>query len=190
MNGSNCKFIRILILLYLIAVSTGTARDLNKEIDLSGVWLFEIGDDLNYAKPGYDDSRWSKVSVPSPWENEGFPGYDGYGWYRIKITIPKHLQNKLIYLKLGQIDDVDRTYFNGHLLGGNGDFPPHYQTAYDKNRLYEVPAGFINYGKQNVITVRVYDYHHRGGIVYGDIGIYSRDDVLNLLAGFKRYVEI
>ena len=157
------------------------AKTLTREIDLSGIWLFEIGDDLNYAKPAYDDSKWSKVYVPSPWENEGFPGYDGYGWYRIKVIIPKHLENKLLYLKLGQIDDVDRTYINGNLLGGFGDFPPHYQTAYDKNRLYEIPAGFINYGKSNVITVRVYDYHHRGGIVYGDIGLYSQDDVLNLL---------
>jgi hypothetical protein len=154
--------------------------NLSREIDLRGEWLFEIGDNLDYARPDYNDTKWVTVHVPSAWENEGFPGYDSYGWYRLTFTIPRHLNNKVLYLKLGQIDDVDRTYLNGRFISGTGDFPPNYQTAYDVNRLYEIPSNFINFGKKNTLAVRVYDSHGVGGIVHGDIGIYSREDVLDL----------
>lgn len=154
--------------------------NLNKEIDLAGKWLFEIGDNLDYIQPGYNDSKWEVINVPSEWENEGFPGYDGYGWYRISFIIPKELSHKVLYLKLGQIDDVDRTYLNGRFIGGNGDFPPGYQTAYDVNRLYELPTNFINFGKKNTLAVRVYDKQGGGGIVHGKVGVYSREDVIDL----------
>ncbi len=164
--------------------------NLNCEIELYRQWLFEIGDNLDYAHPDFDDSKWEKINVPGAWENEGFPGYDGYAWYRIRIVIPKHLQDKVLYLQLGQIDDVDRTYVNNHLLGGHGDFPPSYDTAYNVNRQYELPSNFIKFGKENIIAVRVFDYHGGGGIVHGDIGIYSREDVLELdidLSGMWRF---
>lgn len=161
-------------------VSLLSGADLNREVQLKNDWRFEIGDNLDFADPDFNDSKWVSIKVPGAWENEGFPGYDGYGWYRISFDMPKHLKNKVLYLKIGQIDDVDRTYFNGQFLGGNGDFPPHYTTAYDVNRIYVIPSNYIKFGKTNVLAVRVYDDHGVGGIVHGDIGIYSRHDVLNL----------
>jgi beta-galactosidase/beta-glucuronidase len=164
-----------------------SALDLTREIDLQGEWRFEIGDNLEYAAPDYDDSRWQKIQVPGAWENEGFPGYDGYAWYRITFSISKLHKNKLLLLKLGQIDDVDRTYFNGNIIGGQGDFPPKYQTAFDAFRLYEIPTNFIHFGYKNCLAVRVLDNQGVGGIVHGEIGVYSREDVLNMeqdLSGF------
>jgi len=172
-------FLRYVLFCILLALPA-SAINLNKEIDLSGKWHFEIGDNLDYVRPGYNDSKWETIIVPSAWENEGFPGYDGYGWYRISFVIPKELSNKVLYLRLGQIDDVDRTYFNGRFIGGNGDFPPSYQTAYDVNRLYALPSAFINFGKKNTLAVRIYDQHGSGGIIHGKIGIYSRRDVISL----------
>lgn len=156
------------------------AGDLNREIDLRGEWHFEIGDNLEFADPDYNDSKWVSINVPDAWENEGFPGFNGYGWYRISFVISKQLKDKIIYLNLGQIDDVDRTYFNGHFLGGFGDFPPSYQTAYDINRMYEIPSNFINFGKENLLAVRIYDHQGGGGIVHGDVGIYSKQTNLVL----------
>lgn len=156
------------------------AIELTREIDLQGKWRFEIGDNLEYAAPEYNDSRWEKILVPGAWENEGFPGYNGYAWYRITFSIPRILKNKMLFLKLGQIDDVDRTYFNGNIIGGEGDFPLKSQTAYDVFRLYEIPTNFIHFDKKNCLAVRVCDFQGGGGIVHGEIGIYSREDVLNL----------
>ncbi|MBN1561158.1 glycoside hydrolase [candidate division KSB1 bacterium] len=172
--------LQLLYALFLTNTSALFGLNLTLEVDLKGKWVFEIGDNLEYADPDYNDSKWVAVHVPAAWENEGFPGYDSYGWYRLTFTIPRHLNNKVLYLKLGQIDDVDRTYLNGRFIGGTGDFPPSYQTAYDVNRLYEIPSNFIHFGKKNTLAVRVYDSHGVGGIVHGDIGIYSREDVVDL----------
>ncbi|MBN1464209.1 glycoside hydrolase [candidate division KSB1 bacterium] len=171
---------QVLCIALLFSSSSLLAINLTREIDLQGEWLFEIGDNLEYARPDYNDAKWVRVHVPSPWENEGFPGYDSYGWYRVTFTVPRRLNNKVLYLQLGQIDDVDRTYLNGQFINGVGDFPPSYQTAYDVNRLYEIPSNFIAFGKKNTLAVRVYDSHGVGGIVHGDVGIYSREDVIDL----------
>lgn len=171
--------LRVWISLLLAPLSL-TAMEYRMEISLQGGWRFEIGDDLRYAAPGFDDSEWENISVPSPWENQGFPGYDGYAWYRIEIKIPRHLSNRQLYLKLGHIDDVDRTYFNGMLIGGEGEFPPAIKTAYDVKRLYRIPAESIKFGERNVIAVRVFDMWLGGGIVEGDVGIFSKSETAEL----------
>ncbi len=170
---------RIITILIIIAPLL-PAGDLHRDIDLRGEWRFEIGDNLDFADPNYNDSRWVTVHVPDAWENEGFPGFNGYGWYRNSFVIPKTMKDKIIILKLGQIDDVDRVYFNGRFLGGQGDFPPAYQTAYDVNRVYQIPSNFIHFGRENTVAVRVYDHQGSGGIVHGEVGIYTQNVRLTL----------
>ncbi len=173
--------VMVVVALFLLALAPLLqGGDLNREINLQCEWRFEIGDNLDFADPNYNDSKWVTVSVPDAWEDEGFPGFNGYGWYRISFVIPKQLKNKIIVLKLGQIDDVDRTYFNGRFIGGYGDFPPNYITAYDVDRMYEIPSNFIEFGRENTLSVRVYDHQGGGGIVDGDVGIYSKHSELAL----------
>ena len=50
--------------------------DLERQIDLRGQWLIEIGDSQEFADPDYDDSGWESISVPGSWENAGFPGVE------------------------------------------------------------------------------------------------------------------
>lgn len=177
MRENSSYFIQILLLAFAHFLFGDSP---NREIDLRREWRFEIGDNLEFADPELNDSKWISIKVPGAWENEGFPGFDGYGWYRISFTVPNHLKHRCLFLKLGQIDDVDRTYINGHFLGGHGDFPPNYLTAYDVHRIYEIPTNFIKFGKRNVLSVRVFDHHGGGGIVHGDVGIYSHEHLLNL----------
>ncbi|MBN2103778.1 beta galactosidase jelly roll domain-containing protein [bacterium] len=162
------------ILLFIPLVCTiSSARDLRREISLHAGWRFEIGDNLDYAQPGYDDSDWERIRVPSTWESEGFPGYDGYAWYRMHMKFPKQLEDKSLYIKLGYIDDVDEVYINGRFLNGSGSFPPEYQSAYNHERIYHLPHNMLRFGDENVIAVRVYDDYLDGGIRNGSIGIYS-----------------
>ena len=178
-----------LVLLFLF-IPSAYAMKLQREINLEGEWRFEIGDNEIYAQPDYDDSGWEKIKVPSAWENEGFPGYDGFAWYRISFKADKHLHTENLYLKMGRIDDVDRVYFNGKLIGGNGGFPPQYKSAFDVKRIYPVSSDLIILGKINTIAVRVYDKAGKGGIFDCDIGVYSRRDILDLqidLSGAWRF---
>jgi hypothetical protein len=156
------------------------AVEYRMEINLQGGWRFEIGDNSKYANPGYDDSDWENISVPSLWENQGFPGYDGFSWYRIEVKIPRHLRDRQLYLKLGRIDDVDRTFWNGTLIGGEGEFPPKIRTAYDVKRCYRIPPESVKFGGRNVIAVRVYDMWLGGGIVEGEVGVYSKSETAAL----------
>lgn len=150
------------------------------EIDLAGEWRFEIGKNKEFLGADFDDSKWELIKVPSSWENEGFPGYDGYGCYRTKFRIPSKLKNKKLYLKLGRIDDVDRVYLNGQLVGGVGDFLPNYRTAFNVKRIYPLDPKMIRFGEVNTLAVQVFDMQGVGGIYEGEVGLYSRLEEIHL----------
>ena len=143
----------ISIAFLFLGFSSLFAMDLKREINLKGVWRFEIGNNLSYKEPGSDDSKWEKINVPDRWENEGFPGYDGYAWYRIKFNAPSSLKTKKLYLQLGRIDAVDRVYLNGKLVGGKGKFPPKYDPAGEERRCYLLSPELLNFGAENVLAV-------------------------------------
>lgn len=185
------KVILKLTLIFLL-YCTVYSRELRKEIDLRGRWRFEVGDDMAYANPDFDDSEWEKIFVPGYWENFGFPGYDGYAWYRIKIKLPEKLSDKSLYLKIGRVNDVDMVYVNNNLIGSTGGFPPNFYSAHNVIRTYQIPNEFVHFNTENIIAVRVYDVGMAGGIYTGPIGIYSHPHRLKLemsLSGFWKFSE-
>jgi hypothetical protein len=158
-------------------------------VDLSGTWKFSVGDNNEWSSVLFNDENWESIQVPSSWENQGFHGYDGYAWYRNTFDIPDKYKNNIIYLFLGYVDDVDQVFINGQQVGHSGSFPPHYMTAYDVSRRYPVPNELLNFDKKNTIAVRVYDDELEGGILRGDIGIYtpeySLQNGINLVGTWK-----
>ncbi|MFZ5971732.1 MAG: beta galactosidase jelly roll domain-containing protein [Bacteroidota bacterium] len=146
----------------------------DRVLSLSGKWKFSIGDRAMWAERYYNDSNWEEVYVPAKWEEEGFNGYDGYAWYRTSFSGASLNSAEGSYsLILGYIDDVDEVYLNGKKIGASGGFPPHYHTAYNALRTYHLPKEFIDFKGRNVIAVRVFDEGLEGGIVSGDVGIYT-----------------
>ncbi len=143
---------------------------------LFGKWKFHLGDNKQWKSEHYNDASWSKINVPSEWENEGFQEYDGYAWYRKSFSLPSDLKNEKLYLSLGKIDDYDYVYLNGELIGNvfhlkrDGDYK---RRGYEFNarRIYEIPEDLIHKNGVNVISIRVYDVKWRGGIYEGPIGI-------------------
>lgn len=169
---SNSLFV---ILAGTLLSSASVAQDKwERVINLEGKWKFSIGDKAVWSDRYFNDTKWEDIYVPSKWEDEGFNGYNGYAWYR-KSFNGQDLENKdLGYnLFLGNIDDVDEVYLNGRKIGGSGAFPPRFHTAYNAFRNYYIPKEFIDFAGKNVIAVRVYDSEIEGGIVSGDVGIYT-----------------
>ncbi|MBN2357601.1 glycoside hydrolase [candidate division KSB1 bacterium] len=163
---------------------------MKRELDLNGSWRFEIGDDPVYATNLFDDSEWEMIRVPGRWEDQGFPGYDGYAWYRTTFLLSAQLRDKTLFIHLGRIDDVDRVYLNGHLINGEGRFPPDFESAYTVDRWYYLPSSYLNSEGANLIAVQVYDDFLEGGIISGSIGIYStrhQPDLLADLTGFWKF---
>ncbi|MBN2001621.1 glycoside hydrolase [candidate division KSB1 bacterium] len=162
--------------IFSLLLATAYGRDIRRELNLEN-WKFEIGNSDSYAKTDYDDSDWEYIRVPGCWEDAGFPGYDGYAWYRTIVYIPEELKRKTLRLRLGRIDDVDRVYMNGVFIGGMGSMPPKYESAFNFQRDYYIPANFLKYDRENLIAIQVYDEHSCGGISGGDIGLYSENTV-------------
>lgn len=139
---------------------------------LSGDWKFTLGDNMKFARTGFDDSDWETIHAPAAWQEEGFRRYHGYAWYRKTVELDFDIKD-ILYLELGKIDDVDEVYVNGHFIGRTGGFPPEYYTAYNYHRRYFLPLEQLNNGGKNVIAIRVYDEGGEGGIVDSPIGIYK-----------------
>jgi hypothetical protein len=163
----------LLVFLLQIIYTAGNGKDWNLILQLKGQWKFNIGDNLNWADPAYNDSNWETIAVPSAWEDQGFHGYDGYAWYRKSFEGSSLSKESDHFIFLGYIDDVDQVFINGHLIGASGSFPPRFTTAYRAFRRYLIPKEFLNYTGKNVIAVRVFDVTNLGGIVSGEVGIFT-----------------
>ena len=161
------------LLLSGTSFAAGPRQPEEQVVNLMGPWKFQIGDNNAWAAPGFDDREWDKIYAPACWEDEGFAGYDGYAWYRRHFTLDEGQETGMLYLHLGEIDDVDEVYLNGRRIGGSGAFPPRFYTAYSVYRIYPLPEEYLNPGGNKVLAVRVYDSHREGGIVHGRIGIYA-----------------
>lgn len=147
--------------------------DFERLVDLRGSWHFNLGDDLAWADPAFDDGGWETSFVPSSWEDEGYFGYDGYAWYRRRFRLPMAPKGRALYLDVGRVDDVGAVYLNGHFLGAAGRFPPEYHTGFHLFRRYRIPVEYLNIGGENVVAVRVYDARLEGGLVEGKPGLYA-----------------
>jgi sialate O-acetylesterase len=119
--------------------------------------------DQNVPLPGYDDSAWPEMKLPDVFEN-AIGDFDGAVWFRKEIELPEAMQGKDLVLSLGPIDDMDRTYFNGELVGSN-----EMTGVWQVDRNYDVPGLLVKAGS-NTLAVRVLDNQGGGGI-YGKPGV-------------------
>jgi sialate O-acetylesterase len=106
---------------------------------------------LPYTKADFDDATWKSMKLPQNWEKVRLgdvDNYDGIVWFRLKVTVPATWAGHALKLSLGQIDDMDVTFFNGTAIGSN--------RTWDVARSYKVPAE---------IAVRVLDTGGTGGFL-------------------------
>ncbi len=118
--------------------------------------------DLNFNDekvplPEFNDSNWPVMNLPGQFEAVT-GNFDGAIWFRKNVEIPQNFAGNDMILLLGPIDDMDRTYFNGKLVGSN-ELSGFWQTE----RIYEVPGEIVKAGS-NTIAVRVIDNQGGGGI--------------------------
>lgn len=155
-------------------------------------WKFLTGDKPEYADSSLNEYWWNDISPLTAWENQGQMAYDGYAWYRVKVVVPKSMKRSAykyngLMLKLGKIDDADVTYFNGHIIGATGAFPPDYITAWDTPRAYIIPPEMVQWDAKNTIAVRVYDAGGFGGLNGGPVELTNigNPDLIELKTSFS-----
>ena len=92
---------------------------------LDGTWRFAFAPSGNPAVVGFDDSKWSAVTLPHTWNaydaQDGVGGPDGYargkGWYRQTIAAPPAVDGTRTLLHFDGASLVASVYVDGALVG-------------------------------------------------------------------------
>ncbi len=133
-------------------------------------WITKVTTDKKYAAPGFDDSKWLTMTVPSwdGWETVGHEGLDGAVWFRKSFVLPDDWKEEELVFDFNRIRDWDYTYVNGQLVGSQQN---------TEGRKYTVAKNILHKGK-NTIAILVLNFSDKGGIYgYKDtvkhIGVYS-----------------
>lgn len=104
--------------------------------------------------PNTDISDWTPFRGPGCWEENGLPDHDGAVWFRTSFDLPAGHASDSFLISLSQIDDYDKTWVNGHLIGET--FGRH------NHRNYSFPTSICQ-PTGNTLVVRAFDVGDRGG---------------------------
>jgi len=119
-------------------------------------WKFNLGEISDCQNPGLDDSGWRKLDLPHDWSIEGpfsrdfasgtgfLPG--GIGWYRKSFIIPVSEKNRKVFIAFDGIYNNSEVWINGTYLGKRPNGYISFQ--------YDL-SPYLNFGKENLIAVRV-----------------------------------
>ena len=136
----------------------------------------DLGHDVSYAQPDFDDSSWRLLDVPHDWGIEG--GFDvnlepatgrlpyfGIAWYRKVFGIPAADQGRRIFLDIDGAMSYASIWLNGQYLGG-------WPYGYSSFEVELTPQ--MRYGADNVIAIRLDNPNHSsrwypGGGIYRNV---------------------
>jgi putative membrane-bound dehydrogenase-like protein len=126
-----------------------------------------------------DSKEWTVLPVPGVWEQTSqgkFEKYDGFAWYRSFVKVPVDWRGRDLQLRVQKIDNSYEAYVNGQKIGGEGTFPPNYQSGLsDRAISLTVPAEKVRVGDWNLIAIRIYDHDGAGG--FKGLAPFLGDDV-------------
>src|SRR5437773_6692521 len=116
-----------------------------------------LGDEMSYNDPGFDDSGWRQLNLPHDWGIEGpfkqeYPGetgklpWWGVGWYRKHLNISASERDRRIYLDIDGAMAYASVWLNGRFVGG-------WPYGYASFELDLTP--YIEFGGDNVLAIRL-----------------------------------
>jgi len=116
-----------------------------------------LGADVAYTQPGFDDKGWQPVTLPHDWAIEGLfdpqaPGgtgklpFSGVGWYRKHFTVPADDQGRQLYLDIDGAMSYANIWLNGQYVGG-------WPYGYASWQVDLTP--YANFGGDNVLAIRL-----------------------------------
>jgi beta-galactosidase len=135
-------------------------------------WKFFKGDAPGAQQPDFADAPWRSVDLPHDWSIEGpfsqkepaqasLPA--GIGWYRKRFPLPDAYRNRVVVIEFGGIYENSEVWLNGQYLGKRpyGYIPFSYDLT-----------PHLNFGRDNVIAVKVDNSHQTNCRWYSGSGIY------------------
>ena len=158
----------------------GHAKEPSKDFDYAYYHYYKAkADEGKFSTVSFNDDEWKKVTLPHDWAvtlpfSEKAYKTHGYkalgpdfpdksiGWYRKKFIIPASDSGKRFQIRFDGVFRESRFWINGIYLGSN-------MSGYN-GVGYDI-TDFIEFDKENVITVRV-DATQIEGWFYEGAGIY------------------
>ncbi|KAJ4287532.1 hypothetical protein N0V90_012235 [Kalmusia sp. IMI 367209] len=114
---------------YMLPTANDFIKDASKHTTRPG----NIGGNVTFVKPIFDDSNWETVTLPHDWAIKG-PFYigdnvpvkggmgrlpiQGVGWYRRKLDLSSSDKSKKIYLDIDGAQSYAAVWLNGDIVGG------------------------------------------------------------------------
>jgi beta-galactosidase len=145
-------------------------------IDFNKDWKFYLGNDSLANKPGYNDSKWRKLSLPHDWSIEGAfnekePATTqsaalptGIGWYRKTFVLPGTAGGQQVRIEFDGVYRNSEVWINGHFLGKR----PYGYSSFQ----YDLTPYLVKAPAKNVIAVKVDNSQQPNSRWYSGSGIY------------------
>lgn len=138
-------------------------------------WKFLLGDSPKASSVEFDDKSWRTLDLPHDWSIEGtldtnnpmgndggyFPA--GIGWYRKTFTVPASWKDKRVSIYFEGVYMNSEVFINGKSLGV---YPYGYSTF-----SYNLTP-YLNFGKENIVSVKVDNSQQKNCRWYSGSGIY------------------
>lgn len=138
-------------------------------------WRFLKSDAGDAKNLNFDDSAWRKLNVPHDWSIEGpfdeknptgaGGGYlpSGVSWYRKHFSVPEKDKNRRVFIEFDGVMETSDVWINGIHLGKR----PSGYISFE----YEL-TDHLNFGKENIISVRADTSAQPASRWYTGAGIY------------------
>jgi beta-galactosidase len=177
-SHSQKYFIKQIVLVFILFISSSLSYSQNSSerkqlFDYD--WKFFLGDAPEAKANDFNDDNWRKLDLPHDWSIEGkthpknatgggggfFPA--GIGWYRKTFQVPEAWEAKKIAIYFEGVYMNSEVFINGKSLGV---YPYGYSSfSYDL-------TPYLNFGKENVIAVKVDNSQQVNSRWYSGSGIY------------------
>jgi len=136
-------------------------------------WKFHLSDVKEASVSTFDDSKWRVLNLPHDWSVEGtlspdrasctgfLPG--GIGWYRKTFVVPENRKGEKVFIYFEGVYNRSEVFINGTSVGKR----PNGYISF----MYDLTP-YIQFGKENVISVKVDHSQERDSRWYSGSGIY------------------
>ena len=121
-------------------------------ITLDKAWKFHPGDDPDWSKPGYDDSKWEKIDPTLELHNLPQVRKAEIGWFRLKMAIDSFLADERITM-ISSILGAAEIYLNGELIYKFGTVSKDHKK--ERTRFFTSHLFSIKLGSQRVQEIAV-----------------------------------
>lgn len=122
---------------------------------------------------------WKPATIPDAWKSVP-EGENLFVWYRCRVNVPAQWKGREIELFVEAADDAREFFVAGSKVGTFGAFPPEYRSGLGETTRFPIKANTIQFGKENVVAIRVCINQSRTGFNLAAPVLFAGDQAIRL----------